>query len=271
MIESGFSSWEASYSRFRFERDGRVLRAIIAAPGPVNAVDAKLHAELARLFTDIQHDAESDLVILTGDGRAFSAGGDFDWFEEQIANPRTFRDIGWEAKRIVHSLLELEKPIICRLNGPAAGLGATVALLCDIIIADERAVIGDPHVKVGLVAGDGGAVIWPALIGMARAKEYLLTGDLLTAAEAARIGLINHAVPADALDATVDRVVSRILANPRHAVRWTKAVMNQPLKQLAIQSMDASIAYETLSNMTADRAEAVQAMRDRRAPRLTGE
>ncbi len=271
MTQPGADSWQASYSRFRFVREGRVLRVLIAAPGPVNAVDARLHAELARLFSDLQHDSESDLIVLTGDGRAFSAGGDFDWFEEQIENPQSFRDIGFEAKRIVLSLLELEKPIVCRLNGPAAGLGATVALLCDVIVADERAVIGDPHVKVGLVAGDGGAVIWPALVGMARAKEFLLTGDLLTAAEAVRIGLINHAVPADSLDATVDRVVSRILANPRLAVRWTKTVMNQQLKQLAIQSMDASIAYETLSNMTADRAEAVRAMRERRAPRLTGE
>jgi enoyl-CoA hydratase len=259
------------YTRFEFARDGRVLTASIAAPGAVNAVDGALHAELARVFTDLQHDPDSDLIVLTGKGRAFCAGGDFDWFDEQIANPAKFRDIGWEAKRIVTSLLEVEKPVICRLNGAAAGLGATIALLCDVIIADEKAVIGDPHVKVGLVAGDGGAVIWPALIGMARAKEYLLTGDLLTAHKAAEIGLINHAVPADQLDAKVAEVAAKILGNPRHAVRWTKTVMNQPLKQLAIQSMDASIAYETLSNMTADRAEAVAAFRERRAPKLTGE
>ena len=259
------------YSRFRFRREGRVLHVAIAAPGKVNAVDGTLHRELATVFTDLQHDHESDLVVLTGEGRAFCAGGDFDWFAEQIAEPSRFRDIGWEAKRIVASLLELEKPIVCRLNGAAAGLGATIALLCDIIIASDEALIGDPHVKVGLVAGDGGAVIWPALVGMARAKEWLLTGDMIGAQQAAAIGLVNHAVPADQLDAKVADVVARILANPRHAVRWTKLVMNQPLRQLAIQSMDASIAYETLSNMTADRAEAVAALRERRAPKLTGE
>lgn len=259
------------YSRFRFRRDGRILHVAIAAPGKVNAVDGALHHELATLFTDLQQDAESDLIVLTGEGRAFSAGGDFDWFAEQIADPSRFRDIGWEAKRIVASLLELEKPILCRLNGAAAGLGATIALLCDVIIASEAALIGDPHVKVGLVAGDGGAVIWPALIGLARAKEWLLTGEMMTAHEAARIGLVNHVVPADQLDSRVAEVAAKILANPRHAVRWTKLVMNQPLRQLAIQSMDASIAYETLSNMTADRAEAVAAARERRAPRLTGE
>ncbi len=259
------------YSRFRFRRDGRILHVAIAAPGKVNAVDAALHRELATIFTDLQHDPDSDLVVLTGEGRVFSAGGDFDWFAEQIEMPQRFRDIGWEAKRIVASLLELEKPILCRLNGAAAGLGATIALLCDVIIASEEAVIGDPHVKVGLVAGDGGAIIWPALVGMARAKEWLLTGEMIPAREAAAIGLINYAVPPGQLDARVAEVAAKILANPRHAVRWTKLVMNQPLRQLAIQSMDASIAYETLSNMTADRAEAVAAMRERRAPKLSGQ
>ncbi len=259
------------YQRFRFSRDGRVLTATIAAPGKVNGVDALLHEELARVFTDLQHDPDSDIIILTGQGRAFSAGGDFDWFAEQIADPRKFRDIGWDAKRIVTSLLDIEKPVICRLNGAAAGLGATIALLCDIIIADETALIGDPHVKVGLVAGDGGAVIWPQLIGYARAKEYLLTGQMLTAAEAARIGLINHAVPAAGLDAKVAATVAALAANPRWAVRWTKTITNQPLKALVAQMMDASIAYETLSNLTADRAEAVAALQARRPAELSGE
>ena len=260
-----------SYSRFEFARDGRILTATISAPGPVNGVDAALHDELARVFTDLQHDPDSDLIILTGKGRAFCAGGDFDWFAEQISDPAKFRDIGWDAKRIVTSLLDIEKPVICRMNGAAAGLGATLALLSDIIVADERAVIGDPHVKVGLVAGDGGAVIWPQLIGYARAKELLMTGDLLTAAKAADIGLINHAVPGDQLDAKVAEVAAKILANPRWAVRWTKTVTNMPLKALVSQMMDASIAYEMMSNMTADRAEAVAAFREKRAPKLSGE
>ena len=259
------------YTRFSFAREGRVLTATISAPGAVNAVDGALHDELAHVFTDLQRDPDSDLIILTGAGRAFCAGGDFDWFDEQIREPTRFRDIGWDAKRIVTSLLDVEKPVICRLNGAAAGLGATIALLCDVIIADERAVIGDPHVKVGLVAGDGGAVIWPQLIGYARAKEFLLTGDLIPAPEAVRIGLINHAVPADKLDEKVSQVASKILGNPRWAVRYTKTITNQPLKALAVQMMDAAIAYETLSNMTADRAEAVAAFREKRAPRLTGE
>jgi enoyl-CoA hydratase len=259
------------YTRLRFTRDGRILTAAIAAPGPVNAVDAALHAELATLFTDLQHDEGSDLVILTGEGRAFSAGGDYAWFQEQVDDPRKFRAIATEARRIVTSLLDLDKPILCRLNGAAAGLGATIALLCDVIVADERALIGDPHVKVGLVAGDGGTLIWPLLLGPARAKEFLLTGDMLTGAEAARIGLVNHAVPADRLDARVSEIAAKILANPRLAVRWTKTVANQPLKVMAAQMMDSALAHEMLSNLAADRAEAVRALIAKRPPTFTGE
>lgn len=264
-----------TYTRFTFTRgtgdNGRVLTATITGTNPVNGVDEAMHDELARVFTDLQRDPDSDIIILSGAGRAFCAGGDFDWFEEQIAHPERFRAIGWDAKRIVTTLLEMEKPIICRMNGAAAGLGATIALLCDIIIADERAVIGDPHVKVGLVAGDGGAVIWPQLIGYARAKEFLMTGDLIPAPRAAAMGLINYAVPTADLDAKVAEIVAKLQGNPKWAVRWSKVVANQPLRVLAQQLMDASIPYETLSNLAKDRAESVAAFREKRAPKLTGE
>lgn len=259
------------YQRFKFHREGRILTATIHGPNPVNGVDAIMHDELATIFNDLQRDPDSDIIILTGAGRAFCAGGDFDWFEEQISDPAKFRDIAWDAKRIVSSLLEMEKPIICRLNGAAAGLGATIALLCDIIIADETAKIGDPHVKVGLVAGDGGALIWPQLIGYAKAKELLMTGDLLTAAEAKELGLINYAVPKEELDAKVTELVDKLMANPRWAVRWTKTVTNIPLRALAAQIMDASVGWESVSNSLKDRAEAVKATMEKRRPNLTGE
>ena len=263
------------YSRIEFAYDqgygARVLVVKIAGTNRVNGVDEAMHEDLARVFTDCQRDPDSDLIVLTGKGDVFCAGGDFDWFEEQIKNPASFRAIAPDAKRIVLSLLELEKPMICRLNGAAAGLGATIALMCDVIIAEDNAKIGDPHVKVGLVAGDGGAVIWPALIGMARAKEMLLTGDMISGAEAARIGLINHAVPRAELDAKVAELAAKMLSNPRWAVRWTKVVMNQQLRQTANLTMDAAIAYETLSNMAQDRAEAVAAFKEKRPMNLSGE
>ncbi len=265
-----FDITAATYSRFTFERDGRVLTAAITSDHPVNGVDAAMHEELGRVFTDLQRDSDSDIIILTGKGRAFCAGGDFDWFDEQISDPGKFRDIAWEAKRIVTSLLDMEKPMICRLNGAAAGLGATIALLCDMIVADEKALIGDPHVKVGLVAGDGGAVIWPQLIGFAKAKELLMTGDLLTVPEAKELGLINYAVPGDELDAKVSELIGKLQANPKWAVRWTKTVTNIPLRALAAQMMDASVGWESVSNYMDDRKEAIDAFREKRKPNLTG-
>jgi enoyl-CoA hydratase len=259
-----------TWQRFTFERRGRVLYARITSSHRMNGVDEPMHEEFARVFTELQRDDGSDIIVLGAVGRAFCAGGDFDWFEQQIDDPARFRAITWDAKRIVNSLLELERPIICRLHGAAAGLGASIALLCDIIVADETALIGDPHVKVGLVAGDGGALIWPQLIGYARAKELLMTGDMLTAARAAELGLINYAVPAAALDAKIDELIAKLEANPKWAVRWTKTVTNIPLRALAAQLMDASIGWETASNHLADRREAVKAMREKRAPKLSG-
>ena len=261
----------SGYSTLEFEHRGRVLWITIDGQGPMNAVDDPMHHDLARVFYDAQRDPDSDIVVITARGRAFCAGGDMQWFQDMIDDPSRFRGIAPDAKRIITSLLEMEKPIICRLNGAAAGLGASVALLCDIIVADETAKIGDPHVKVGLVAGDGGAIIWPQLIGFARAKEMLLTGDLVDAKDAAAMGLINHAVPADALDGKVDEIVGKIQGNPRWAVRWTKTAVNLVLRDIATRVSDAAIAYEMLSNMTADRQEAVSAFVEKRPPGYTGE
>ncbi len=260
------------YNYLKFERRDRVLWVIIDA-GPMNAVDFGMHEELAKVFYEAQVDEGSDLIVLTGSGRAFCAGGDMDWFQEMIDTPGYLYRSGTTVagKRIVNSLLEMEKPIVCRLNGAAAGLGASMALLCDIIIADEQAKIGDPHVKVGLVAGDGGAVIWPQLIGFARAKEMLLTGDMLGASKAAEMGLINYAVPTDELDAKVDEVVGKIISNPRWAVRWTKTAVNLALRDIANKVMDVGIAYEISSNRTRDRQEAISAFVEKRKPNFTGE
>ena len=259
------------YSRITFHREGRILTVTLRGTTPMNAVDASMHHELSRVFLEAQDDPDSDLIVLTGAGRAFCAGGDAAWFQEHLRDPKSFRAIAPEAKRIVTTLLDLEKPIVCRLNGAAAGLGATIALLCDVVVAADSAVIGDPHVKVGLVAGDGGALIWPQLIGFARAKELLMTGEMLGAARAAELGLVNHVVPADQLDARVAEVAGKILANPRWAVRWTKTVTNIPLRALAAQLGDAAVAYEILTNLTEDRREAVNAFIERRKPNLTGE
>ncbi|WP_164516601.1 enoyl-CoA hydratase-related protein [Minwuia thermotolerans] len=257
------------YECISFSRDGKILTVTLNRPDVLNAVNARLHTELSTLFYDLQRD-EAEIVVLTGAGKAFCAGGDIDWMQEGIDEPAGFETTAYEAKQIVFGLLDLEKPIICRLNGDAVGLGATIALFCDIIIAADTARIGDPHVSVGLVAGDGGAVIWPQLIGYARAKEYLMTGKLVGAAEAAGMGLVNHAVAADALDAEVDKMAKRLAGGASKAIRWTKVSVNIGLKQLAHSIMDTSISYELMSNLTEDHQEAVNAFREKRRPNFTG-
>ena len=168
------------------------------------------------------------------------------------------------------ALRDCPVPVIARINGDCIGLGATLALLCDISIAVEDAKLGDPHVKMGYVAGDGGAIIWPQLVGFARAKEYLLTGDLLTAKEAERIGLINHAVPRAELDAKVNTLADKLANGATKAIKWTKTSINIPLRQLAHSMLDASLAYEALTNIGADHQEAVTAFQEKRKPEFTG-
>ena len=164
---------QADYRTIKIERRGRILYLIMNRPATLNAVDVLMHTELARVFRDANDDTESDIVVLTGAGRAFCAGGDVDWMQDAIDHPENFESTVAEAKQIVFSLLDCEKPVIAKVNGAAVGLGATLALFCDIGIAAETAIFADPHVSIGMVAGDGGAVIWPQLIGFARAKEFL--------------------------------------------------------------------------------------------------
>ena len=258
----------AKYETIRADRRGRVLTLTLNRPDKLNAVDKAMHRELATVFIDAADDPNSDIVVVTGEGRAFSSGGDILWMQEMIDHG--FGQTAREARRIVMSLLDCEKPVIAKLNGHATGLGATLALFCDVIFAADHAKIGDPHVCVGLTAGDGGAIIWPRLIGYARAKEYLLTGDAILAPEAARIGLINHAVPAAELDARVDAFADRLAAGALVAIRTTKASLNIGLKRAAATIFDACLALEQQSNASADHGEAVAAFREGRKAKFTG-
>lgn len=251
------------YETLALARRGRLLTLSFNRPEVLNAFNASMHVEILDALNFADRDTGSDVLVLTGAGRAFSAGGDLERMEECIADPNEFALEAADAKRIVFRLLDIEKPVVAKVNGHAVGLGATIALLCDVIFAAESAKIGDPHVKVGLVAGDGGAVIWPQLIGFARAKEYLLTGDLIPAPEAARMGLINHAVPDDQLDTRVDAFCDKLLGGSTQAIRWTKATVNIELKRIAHAVMDTGIAYESLTVRSPEHRAAVQAMKDK--------
>jgi enoyl-CoA hydratase len=261
---------DRKYETIRFSRRGRVLTASLNRPEAGNAVNGLMHTELSRLFYDLQDDAQSDVLVLAGEGRHFCAGGDIGWMQDSIDDPDVFLAMGQEAKRIIFGQVELEKPLICRLNGAAAGLGASLALLCDVIIAGDNASLSDPHVSVGLVAGDGGCILWPQLVGYARAREYLFTGKMCAAAEAERIGLINRVVPLAELDRAVNDFADELANGATRAIRWTKVTVNTPLKALVHQIFDVGLAYETLSNGTKDHQEAVTAFRERRKPKFSG-
>ena len=257
-----------TFTTLLLERQGRLLRITFNRPDAMNAINLALHDELPEALAFAKDDAGSDVIVLTGAGRAFSAGGDLDHIEHSAANPHLFDHEAEQAKRIVYTLLDIDKPVVCRMNGHAVGLGATIALLCDVVFAAEGAKIGDPHVGLGLVAGDGGAIIWAQRIGLTRAKEYLLTGDILTAQKAAEIGLINHCVPASALDSAVDGFCQKLLAGAQQAIRWTKILTNMELKRIAASVMEEGIRLESLSVRTADHREGIAALREKRPPRF---
>lgn len=249
----------------------RVARITINRPDAMNAVNGELHTALSRIFIDLGARRDINVIVLTGEGRAFCAGGDIEWMREAVVEPEKFEIVTWEAKRIVYSMLDCEIPIIGRINGDAVGLGATLALLCDITVMDENARIGDPHVRVGLNAADGGGFLWPQIIGYGKARELLLTGDLLSANEAKQLGAIGNVVPASELDAKVEALVAKLRNGATKAIRWTKAGYTIPLRQLAHGHMDAGIAYECLTNLSKDHHEAIDAFANKQKPVFTGQ
>ena len=258
------------FATLRLERVGQVLRVTIDHPSsPLNAVDDRLHQDLAALFAGLKRENEARAVLLTGRGRAFSAGGDFAWFPT-LQEPGRLEALRRDAKQMIWDMLDVEIPIVSAVNGHAMGLGASIALLCDVIFMADTATMGDPHVKVGIVAGDGGAAIWPLAVGPARAKEYLLTGDALTAAEAERIGLVNRVVPAAELDAAAMAFAARLAAGAPLAVRYTKLAVNKLVKDALNVAFDTSTALELLTFRSEDHQEALAALREKRPPVFKG-
>jgi enoyl-CoA hydratase len=258
------------FETMRFDRDGHVLTVTIDRPrSPMNAVDATLHHEFGELFGMLKREADARVVVLTGSRRAFSAGGDMAWFPE-LRDPSRLHALRREAKQLIWDELDVEVPIVCALNGPAVGLGASIALLCDVIVMADTATIVDPHVQVGLVAGDGGAAIWPLLVGPLAAKRHLLLGRPLTAEDALRLGVAAEVCSADGLEATARAWADRIASQPPLAVQGTKISVNQQIKQALITSFDLSTALEMPCFLSRDHAEAVAAFLEKRTPTFEG-
>lgn len=248
----------------------RVATVTLNRPEARNAINQRLIRELRTIWDDLADDLEVSAVLLCGAGTQFSVGGDVkamserpggDVLEEgEVHDPMISR-------RLVNRLLELDKPIVCAIHGHAIGLAATIALLSDVTVAAEDAVIGDTHVnRVGLVAGDGGTVIWPLLVGVSRAKEYLMRGTLLSGIEAERIGLVNHVAPAHEVMAKAMAIAAELAHGPTWAIRWTKLSVNQIVKERVNHLLEASMALEQVTFETADHREATQAFAQKRRP-----
>jgi enoyl-CoA hydratase len=252
------------------ERDGDVLVATIDVPGDdLNRVGAALHEELAQLFPRLQREREARAVLLTGVGRAFSAGGDLEWFPA-LQEPGRLEALRLDAKQMIWDLLDVHLPVVCGLNGHAMGLGASIALLCDVVVMAESATIGDPHVRVGIVAGDGGTVAWPLALSPMRAKRWLLTGDPVPAIEAERLGLVTEVAPDDAVRDRSMAWARRLAAGAPLAVQYTKQAVNQLVKQSLGTSFDLATALEIATFGSRDHAEALAALRDKRPPEFEG-
>ena len=255
-----------AYQRLQFtQHDHGVLLITLSNPGKLNATDARMHAELARIFRDIADDDAIAAVVVTGEGKAFSAGGDLDWIDGQIENHASTMSVMKEAGDIVRTMIDCDTPIISAINGVAVGAGLAVALMADISIIDEDTRFTDGHIRLGVGAGDHAVAIWPLLCGMAKAKYYLLTADFLDGREAERIGLVSKAVPADEVMATALGVADKLAAGPVDATRMTKRALNHWIRQ-SLPNFEASLAYEMLNVLGPDAAEGLAALQEKRSP-----
>jgi enoyl-CoA hydratase/carnithine racemase len=237
-------------------------------PERLNAVNGVLHSELTTIWLDVQADRDVRVAVLTGAGRGFCAGGDFGGGARM--EPKTGMTMMQEARRIVDNLLDCEKPIVAAVNGAAVGLGATVALMCDVVFAARNARFGDPHVKMGITAGDGGAVIWPLLVGVNRAKEMLMTGDLWTAEQAHTAGLVNHVTDEGRVLDEALAFAERLAKGAPFAVQSSKVSVNKFIKSVSNLVLPLSLSLETESMRLDDHREAVAAFQEKREPRFSG-
>jgi len=250
--------------------DDHILRVEFNRPERLNALNVTMHTELRDLYKLIEADEDVDVVVLTGRGKAFCVGADFDTMEENlgVGYPDGHPGLMNDSAAMARNILSVRQPIVAAINGDCIGLGATLALFCDVTYMAEGARIGDPHVRAGIVAGDGGPVLWPLLVGANRAKEYLMTGDLLTAAEADRIGLVNHVVPLEQLDESAMKMARKLASMPQIALRFNKRLVNKDLEDRVNRLYDLSLAMEAITFETADHREAVKAFLGKRKPQF---
>ncbi|MEA2347178.1 MAG: enoyl-CoA hydratase [Thermoleophilaceae bacterium] len=259
--------WE-KYEHLRFERPSPgVLLITIDRPERHNATNAVLHSELTNVWKDVDADPQTMVAVITGAGKTFCPGGDVELLEVLIKDWELAAATAREAQELVTNMIDCPKVIISAINGAAVGAGLAVALMADISVIAEEARITDGHTRIGVVAGDHAAVVWPLLCGMAKAKYLLLTAKMIDGREAERLGLVSLCEPQDNVLPAALEVASDLAQGPQHAIRWTKRTLNHWLNQ-ARPAFDASTAYEMLAFLGPDAAEGVKALGEKRPPRF---
>jgi enoyl-CoA hydratase len=259
----------AEYESLSFERpsDG-VLLMTIRSSDRANAASVRGHFELSTVWRTVAEDPATRVAVITGGGKAFSAGGDLAVLENQAGDfPVIANRVFKEASQLVYNMINCEKPIISAINGAAVGAGLAVALLADVSVASRTAKLGDGHVRLGLAGGDHAPIIWPLLCGMAKAKYYLLTSELVTGEEAERIGLVSMCTEPEDVLARALAIADNLAAGPQYALRWTKYAMNNWLRS-AGPIFDGALAMEMLNFFDSDVREGIRAMREKRRPKF---
>lgn len=258
----------ARYGRLKFDRPHpRVLRITMASPLKMGAMDAQMHREVSEIWRDVDADDTVSAVIITGDGKTFSAGGDLN-HERKVCDDYALRTQAMvEAKNLVNGMIDCRKPIVGAARGWAVGAGLACLILADVSIASKDAKFSDGHLKIGVAAGDHATVIWPILCGMAKAKYYLLTAETFTGEEAERMNLISLALPDEEVEARAVQIASRLAESAPAAIRWTKATLNYWVKQAA-PIFEASLALEFLGFAGPEGKEGIDAFLQKRKPQF---
>lgn len=254
------------YQHLRFDRhDNGVLVITIDRPERMNATDERLHWELSQVWLDVSEDSDTRVAVITGAGKAFSAGGDLDLIDRQAGDFERVANVMKEAADIVYNIVNCEKPVISAINGVAVGAGLAVALMADISIIAEDARITDGHLRLGVAAGDHAAIVWPLLCGMAKAKYYLLTAEFIDGVEAERIGLVSLCRPGDKVLPEALQVADKLASGPQWALKWTKRSLNHWIR-MATPIFESSLAFEMLNFFGPDVVEGANAIREKRTP-----
>jgi enoyl-CoA hydratase len=254
----------AHYTRLKFDRPAeRVLRITLSSPLKMGAMDAQMHREVSEIWADVDADESVSAVIITGEGRTFSAGGDLN-HERKVCDDYQLRmQTMSEARKLVFGMLDCRKPIVAAARGWAVGAGLACLILADISIASKDAKFSDGHLKIGVASGDHAVIAWPILCGMAKAKYYLMTAETFTGEEAERMNLISLALPDEEVEARAVQIAGNLAKGAPAALRWTKAMLNHWIKQAA-PMFDASLALEFIGFAGPEGTEGIDAFLQKR-------